>query len=148
MAGRNLTHRLYLVTLAAKGMLGLVQLAISVSIFLGLLDRMPALLRQLAAKELAEDPADFIAGRLLSATSGLPSAQTDFFAIYFAAHGFLHITVVFMLLNGWAWAYPMGILVLAAFIFYQAYEWLSVGGVMLPILSAIDLLVIWLTLVE
>ncbi len=144
----DLTHKLFLVTLIAKGVIGLGQLSVSASLALGLFDRMPALLQRLASGELAEDPTDFVAGRVLAMLDGLPTAHSDFYAIYFAAHGLLHVAVVAMLLKGWLWAYPTGIVMLVAFIAYQMSEWMAVGGPMLLVLSAVDVLVIALTVIE
>ena len=52
------------------------------------------------------------------------------------------------LLYGARWADYAAIAVLAAFVIYQVLEWFSVGGAMLLVLTAIDLAVIYLTVVE
>ncbi len=70
------------------------------------------------------------------------------FRLYFAAHGFLHVGVVAALLYGSAWANPATVAVLTVFVAYQMVEWFAVGGVMLVLLSALDLAVIYLTLIE
>jgi uncharacterized membrane protein len=144
----TLVHRVFVLTILGKGFLGLVQLATAAAVYLGVTDRLPALARSLVAAELAEDPNDFLAARILSLASKLPDTDATFYAIYFSAHGMLHVAVVLALLFGSAWAYPSAIVVLCAFIVYQILEWMSVGGLMLLVLSAIDLLVIYLTLLE
>ena len=68
--------------------------------------------------------------------------------MYFSAHGALHIGVVAALLYGAKWADIAAIGVLAAFVVYQVFEWFSVGGTMLLVLTAIDLAVIYLTVLE
>jgi len=60
----------------------------------------------------------------------------------------LHVAVVAALLYGARWADYAAIAVLAAFVIYQVLEWFSVGGAMLLVLTAIDLAVIYLTVVE
>lgn len=144
----SVAHWLFLATLAGKGLLGIVQIAVAVSITLGMFNRLPAIVQSFVAKELAEDPSDFIAGYLLATANSLPVAHADFFAIYFGAHGLLHVIVVALLLFGRVWAYPFAILVLVAFIVYQWIEWMSVGGTMLLLLGVIDVFVIYLTVLE
>lgn len=141
----RLNHWLFLSTLLAKGLLGVVQLLTAAAIFLGITDRLPALARSLVANELAEDPNDFLAARILDVAGMVPNADTSFYGLYFAAHGMLHVGVVAALLIGSVWAYPAAIAVLAVFVVYQIFEWISVGGAMLPVLSAIDIFVIYLT---
>lgn len=148
MKSTSFSHGLFVLTLLGKGILGVAQLAISIALMFGIYDRLPAIARSLTAGELAEDPGDFLAGRLLAAANALPETHSSFFAVYFAAHGLLHVAIVGLLLSGRVWAYPFGIVVLAAFILYQLFEWMSVGGAMLIVLSAIDLLVILLTVLE
>lgn len=146
-AGR-MGHRVFVLTLAAKGLLGLVQLAVAAAILSGASQGVPRLAHWLVAAELAEDPADPMASRIMAVAGALPGSATGFYAIYFAVHGLLHVGVVAALVAGAAWAYPATILVLVAFIVYQAVEWLAAGGAMLIVLSAIDVAVIWLTIRE
>ena len=141
-------HRLFLLSLAAKGALGTVQLATAAALALGLADRLPAIARKIFAAELSQDPNDFLATRLLALAGRVPGADMTFYQIYFAAHGLLHIGVVALLLSGHGAAYPAAIGVLAVFVVYQLFEWFHVGGSMLLLLTAIDLAVIALTLTE
>lgn len=144
----KLTHRLFILTILAKGSLGLVQLATAAAIFLGFTDRLPSLAQLLVAAELAEDPNDFLAARIMSLVGALPETDLTFYTYYFAAHGILHVAIVAALLMGANWAYPSTIAVLGIFVIYQILEWSAVGGTMLIVLSVIDLLVIYLTLLE
>jgi Predicted membrane protein len=52
------------------------------------------------------------------------------------------------LLAGVIWAYPAAIATLVGFILYQSAEWVHVGGIVLPVLTLIDVVVIYLTLRE
>lgn len=141
-------HLMFLFTLACKGALGAIQLATAGFLAIGGVDRLPALVQWVVRAELAEDPGDFVAAKLLDLAGRAPTADTGFYTIYFAAHGGLHVLVVAALLFEAAWAYPATLLVLCAFVVYQLAEWVSVGGTMLIVLSAIDLAVIALTLME
>ena len=143
-----LTHRLFLLTLGAKGVLGAAQLAIAAAILSGLSSEVPRLAHWLVAAELAEDPSDPFARSVIAAADALPGTDLTFYAIYFSLHGLLHAGVVAALIAGAVWAYPATLLVLAGFILYQAVEWFAAGGAMLLVLSAIDAVVIWLTIRE
>jgi uncharacterized membrane protein len=145
---RTWTHWLFMASILAKGSLGLIQIATSAAIFMGFVDRLPMLLQSVVASELAEDPNDFLAARLMTFANALPSTDMTFYTYYFAAHGILHVTVVAALIYGSLWAYPAAIAVLGIFVAYQIFEWVAVGGTMLLVLTAIDLIVIGLTFIE
>jgi uncharacterized membrane protein len=144
----SLNHRLFAVTLLAKGALGVLQLATAAAIFAGAVDRLPAFTQWLFGAELAENPNDFFATRAMSLADVIPTSDLAFYTTYFLAHGGLHIAIVVALLYGAAWAHRAAIVVLWAFVIYQLFEWLTVGGVALPILTAIDLTVIYITVRE
>jgi uncharacterized membrane protein len=144
----NWTHRLFLASILAKASLGALQLATAAAIFFGITARLPSLAQRLVSAELAEDPNDFLAARIMSLAGVIPKSDLTFYTYYFSAHGALHVVVVTALLSGARWAYPTTILVLAAFVVYQIFEWMAVGGAMLLLLSAIDIAVIYLTLLE
>ena len=144
----KIIHRFFMLTILAKGSLGLIQIATAVAIFFGVTSRLPSLAQSIIAAELAEDPNDFLAARIMSLVSALPETDLTFYTYYFAAHGLLHVAVVVALLVGANWAYPSAVVVLFVFVVYQISEWFTVGGAMLLVLSAIDVLVIYLTLIE
>ncbi len=143
-----LGRRLFLLTLGAKGALGAVQIAIAAAILSGLSREVPRIAHWMVAAELAEDPSDPFARRVVALANALPGTDLTFYAAYFGLHGLLHAGVVAALISGAFWAYPATVLVLAAFIAYQSVEWAVAGGTMLLVLSAIDAVVIWLTLRE
>ena len=140
----RLTHLLFLATLMGKAALGIVQLATGAALWLGVADKLPAMIQWLVRKELSEDPQDFLAARLMEFAGRLPGTDTGFYT----AHGLLHVVIVAALLLEALWAYPATVAVLAAFVIYQAFEYLHGGGTMLLVLSAIDIAVIVLTLME
>ena len=142
------THIAFVTTLLAKGFLGLTQLFIAAFIWSGLVQRLPEYATWFFREELIENPTDFAAGLVLKWVGVLPATDLSFYQIYFAAHGVLHVAVVVALLVGFRWAYAIAILVLGVFVVYQITEWFAVGGPMLLVLTAIDVAVIWLTLLE
>ena len=145
---KSLNHRLFAVTLFAKAVLGVLQLATAAAIFAGAADRLPALTQWFFRAELAENPNDFLATRAMSLAGVIPTSDLAFYTTYFLAHGGLHIAIVVALLYGAAWAHRAALFVLWAFVIYQLFEWLTVGGVALLVLTAIDLTVIYITVRE
>lgn len=145
---RQTGHQIFVVTLAAKAVLGAVQLLTAFAIYFGFAERLPALAQWLFKAELAEDPNDFLATYIVSLIGISPVSDLTFYTVYFSAHGALHIAVVVALLYGASWAHHAAIIVLWAFVAYQMFEWTRIGGTALLILTAIDLLVIYITLRE
>ena len=145
---RDAERRLFVITLIAKGILGVIQIAIAAAIFLGLADQMPVFAEWLFSAELAEDPDNFAATRIIALAGIVPTTDLTFYTAYFSAHGILHVALVIVLLLGIAWAHLAAIVVLLAFVAYQLFEWVAVGGIALPVLTAIDLFVIYLTVNE
>ncbi len=145
---RKVSHQLFLLTIIAKGLLGLVQLATALAIMFGKMQLLPKYIEWIFKAELGQDPKDFLATKIISLAGLIPHANLSFYMAYFLAHGLLHVGVVAALLYGAKWADYAAIAVLAAFVVYQVFEWFSIGGIMLLVLTAIDLAVIYLTVVE
>lgn len=141
-------HQVFVVILVSKGLLGILQMVIAGALYFGVMQDLPLYVQFLFQTELAEDPGDFLAAHILALVQLLPAAASDFYTIYFAAHGALHLVVVAALLGGHKWAHQAAIIVLTGFVVYQIFEWFAVGGPMLIVLSVIDLLVIYLTFLE
>lgn len=144
----EISHQLFLLTIIAKGLLGLVQLATAGAIMFGVTQQLPSFAEWIFRAELSQDPKDFLATKIISLAGMAPTADLSFYTIYFSAHGALHVAVVAALLSGARWADYAAIVVLVAFVVYQIFEWFLVGGTMLLVLTAIDLAVIYLTIME
>lgn len=142
------SHQLFLLTIVAKGLLGFLQLATAAAILFGATQQLPKFAEWIFRAELSQDPKDFLATKIMSIAGSIPHADLSFYTVYFSAHGALHIGIVAALLYGARWADVAAIAVLAAFVVYQVFEWFSIGGTMLLVLTAIDLAVIYLTILE
>ncbi|MBF9036362.1 DUF2127 domain-containing protein [Rhodobacterales bacterium HKCCE2091] len=141
-------HRIFILTLIGKAALGTAQLLIAAGIWAGIAARLPGIVERMFAAETARDPTDFLARHLIRLAELIRASDLSFYLLYFAYHGVLHLAVAAALLYGAMWAYPAGILTLAAFCVIQTVEWLHEGGFILPLLTLIDLAVIWMTWVE
>jgi uncharacterized membrane protein len=142
------THRIFIAVLLGKAVLGTVQLVIGVALYFGILTYAPLIAGWLVRNELSEDPHDFLASKVMSLANMAPMTDATFYMTYFAAHGVLHLGVVAALLWGARWANHVAVVVLGLFVVFQLIEWLRMGGVLLLILTAIDLAVIYLTVRE
>ena len=103
---------------------------------------------RLTQHELAEDPRDLIANYFLHAASHWSLSGQRFAAAYLFSHGVIKIGLVWALLKHKLWAYPLSIIVFAAFIVYQLYRFTFTRGLGLIALSLFDLVVIWLIYLE
>lgn len=96
-------------------------------------------------KEFAEDPHDLVATVLLHSVERLSISAKVFAGVYLLAHGVLKLWLVIGLLRERLWIYPVSMAVFALFIVYQLYRFGITQSVWMLALSALDLLVIWLT---
>ena len=102
----------------------------------------------LTRRELSEAPKDAIANALLHAARHFSIETQSFYGFYFASHGALKLLVVILLMRGVLWAYPGAVVLLSAFVTYQLYLWSLHHGMAMLLLSALDGVVIALTVHE
>jgi uncharacterized membrane protein len=95
--------------------------------------------------ELSEDPRDFIATHLLSASHGLAHGGKTRAAFYLLSHGVTKVALVVVLLCNKLWAYPSMIALLTLFIAYQLYRISHAHSLGLILLTLFDVFVVWLT---
>jgi uncharacterized membrane protein len=67
-----------------------------------------------------------------------------FYAFYLLSHGLVNVALVIGLLRGRLWAYPVSLAVLVAFIAYQGYRYSYTHSIGLMVLTAFDIVIIWL----
>lgn len=101
----------------------------------------------LLRRELAEDPSDALAGRLMHLAHGtdLSEAALRFAAIYLMLHGGAKLVLVAALFKDKLWAYPVMIGFLLVFIVYQTYRIVVDHSLLLILLTAFDAVLLWLT---
>ena len=94
---------------------------------------------------LSEDPHDLIANYFLHAAQNYSVSAQHFTALYLVSHGAVKLLVIWGLLKEELWCYPIALVVFSLFIFYQLYRFTHTHSVWMLVLTAVDLLVIWLT---
>lgn len=68
-----------------------------------------------------------------------------FVAVYLLLHGVVKVAIVTALLLGTRGVYPWALGALIAFVLFQTYQLIRSPGVGLALLTALDLLIVWLT---
>lgn len=143
-----LAHRAFAVGLLAKAAFALVEFLLGLGLFFVGSGTIRAAIRALTIHEIAEDPADPIAGFLLGQAGLLTDSLERFYAVYLSSHGVLKLVMVVLLLRGAIWAYPLGIAILLGFIAYQVGLMASEPRLGLALLTSLDMIVVTLTLLE
>jgi uncharacterized membrane protein len=124
-------HRIFVVSIAAKGLHALIEVAGGLALYL------------LGASTIA----DLIRPHEWLADHFRPSEQY-FYAFYLLSHGVVKAVLVFFLLREKLWAYPASMVVFGLFIVYQLYRYSFTHDIGLIFLSVFDLFVIYLALHE
>jgi uncharacterized membrane protein len=137
--------RTFRVTVAVKGLDGLLETIVGTSLLFVSPNSIYHLVTTLTSHELAQDPTDFFARHLLNSASHLNRGATLYSALYLLAHGTAKVVLVGLVLRNKLWAYPWMIALLLAFIAYQVYQLTSKFSIALILLSLFDALVVWLT---
>ena len=142
---RGPLHWLFETSLLLKGIFAALE---SVAGFGLLVTGHSAIMRMadwLTRNELIEDPTDPMAAHIGNLAARFDASSQHFYAIYLLTHGLVKLVVVLLLARKIAAAYPLAIAVFAAFIAYQLHRWSLTHSPMMLILSAFDMLLIWLT---
>ena len=140
----KLAHLGFLMSMLAKGLLGLSQLLGGILLWLVPASNISKWVAGLARLELVEDPNDPMAQFVLRLATSTPITNENFYLIYLLIHGVLNLGLVLALVAGFKWAYPLSIAALVGFVLYQGYKITLGAGVVMIILSTIDIIVIWL----
>lgn len=123
-------HRLFVVSLAVKGVHALAEIAIGLALALFSTGAVLSLLERV-------DPHHAIARAFTPAEHG-------YYTFYFLSHGAVNLALVVGLLREKLWAYPATFAVLTLFIAYQLYRFSVTSDPGLIVLSLLDLIVIGL----
>ncbi|SHE41560.1 Uncharacterized membrane protein [Loktanella atrilutea] len=111
-------------------------------------DTIRATAAALTGSELVRDPTDRIARAIMHWATTLNPAGEHFYIVYLLGHGAIHVIVVTALLMKSRIAYPFSLATLMAFVAYQTWEWLHTFDPALLVLTAIDVCVITIVILE
>lgn len=102
----------------------------------------------LFAKELAEDPHDFIATHIVHWASQFSAGVKWFLAIYFLTHSIIKLGLLIGLWYEKIKLYPIAIGIFVLFIAYQVYKYIISPSGWLIYLTVLDLIFIGLAILE
>lgn len=145
---RSLLHAAFETGIALKGIDGLLEIVGGLLLWQEKRVALNHVVKALTQHELSEDPHDFVATRLVRAVRHFGHGEKRFAALYLGLHGVVKIVLVAALWRNKLWAYPAMIAVLLGFIGYQIYRMSLTPTIFLAGLTAIDAVVVWLTLME
>ena len=110
--------------------------------------RLNKLIILLTQHELSEDPRDFIANYIIKFSSGFSISTQHFGVFYLFSHGIIKLILIYLLWKKKIWSYPLAVVFLILFIFYQIYRYTFTHSIWLIYLTVFDIIMIVLTLVE
>ncbi|MCL5096247.1 MAG: DUF2127 domain-containing protein [Candidatus Omnitrophica bacterium] len=135
-------HRLFIVGVWIKGFDGIMETVAGFIFLFVSRGTLISVLFSLTHPELMEDPDDWVANTLRHQFSQMSVGGKLFGGVYLLVHGLLKLFLVAGLLRGRLWSFPTGMIVLVAFIGYQAYRMLHHFSVGLAFLTVLDGLII------
>ena len=138
----------YRISLSAKGLLGLTQILGGLTLLFSPSGAAQKAVMWMARYELAEDPDDPLARAVADWAGKLTQATESFYTIYLLGHGMLNLGVVLALLLRVRGAYHASLAVLVAFVGYQMVLYTRAPDPMILVLTAIDVAIIALVIVE
>ena len=135
-------------SLLGKAILGLVQVLGGLFLLVMTGNAIRATADALTRSELAQDPTDRVARAVMHWATTINPAAENFYIVYLLGHGAIHFVVVTALLLKSRIAYPFSLATLMAFVAYQSWEWLHTFDPALLVLTAIDVVVIVIVIIE
>lgn len=141
-------HAAFEVSLALKGAFALAEVVAGLLTYLVTPQFVLDLVHAITKTELTEDPRDFVASHLLHAAQNLSVSSQHFAAFYLLSHGIIKLGLIIGLWRGKLAYYPAAIVVFGLFIVYQIYRYSFTQSPLLLLITALDGVVIWLTLTE
>ena len=139
---------LFRVAMAVKGLDGALELIGAITLLFVTQQEVQRVVTAVVAHDLLGPPDGSLARHFIAGTAEFASGNRAFAITYLALHGIVKIALVVALLLRWRPAFPAAIVVLGAFVLYELYRATQTGSVLLPILAAIDIVVIMLVIRE
>jgi uncharacterized membrane protein len=138
-------HRFFEITLLLKAVFAVGEIVVAIGVYIAPLDAVSEFIGAITDAELAAHPRDIVAVHLAEWARNLSVCTQHFVALYLLSHGAAKLWVIIGLLRERLWYYPVALVVFTLFIAYQIYRYTLTHSVFLLLITAIDLVVIWLT---
>jgi uncharacterized membrane protein len=135
---------LFRTVLVVKGLDGLLEIFGAITLWLLGPGRIIDFIYRITQSKINEDPHELVATHVRHAASHISVSGDHFMAAYLLINGVVKVVVVLAVLRGKLWAYPLAIAVFGCLVVYQLYRFTFTHGTGLLLLTAFDLLLIWL----
>jgi uncharacterized membrane protein len=143
------TERLFRIAIAIKGIDGAAQLVGGVILALVPASAVTGLVHAVVTRDLLGDPGGTLATHLEAAAENFAGGGTRTFAVvYLIAHGLVKLGLVVALARKIMPAYPVAVVVLAAFVVYEIIRAVHTHSIALPFFAALDVVIIVLVIRE
>ncbi|GAA3044329.1 DUF2127 domain-containing protein [Pseudonocardia yunnanensis] len=136
------TERLFRLAMFVKGLDGAIELIGAIALLLVPAALVNQLVADVISRDLVGSPDGFLARHLVAGTAEFASGNRTFVILYLGLHGVVKLALVVALLRRWMPAYPVAAVVLSVFVAYELYRAVRTGSVVLPVLAAVDILII------
>jgi uncharacterized membrane protein len=103
---------------------------------------------EFAEQEITNDPNDFFANLLINSVKDFTAGTYLFTVIYLIFHGVINLGLAIVLFKNKIWAYPLAMGGFSVFIVYQIYRYFHTFSPMLLALTAFDIFVVIIILLE
>ncbi|OCZ49825.1 DUF2127 domain-containing protein [Dehalobacter sp. TeCB1] len=145
---REIFHISFEIGLLLKGLDSLLEIIGGIFLIFLTPDRLNWLIRLLTQHELSEDPQDKFSNLLVTLGHSFSISTQDFGVFYLVSHGIIKSVLILLLWRKKLWAYPLAVLSLVLFIAYQIYRYTFSPSVFLILLTGLDIIMIFLTIME
>lgn len=115
-------HIAYLVTIAVKGVDGVIETLLGLLIAITGPDRLYGLVLHFTTPELENNPGNRTAAAFQHGAAGLAHAPHGFTIFYLLMHGILKSGIAINLLRGKRWIFAPACVILTGFILYMGYH--------------------------
>lgn len=137
------TERLFRIAITLKGLDGALQLIGALILAFIPATVVTGFVNAVITRDLLGDPSGTLARHLETAAEHFAGGGTKTFAVaYLLAHGLLKLGLVWALARKWVRAYPVAMVVLAAFVVYEIYRAFETHSIALPFFAALDAVII------
>lgn len=140
----TLLDKTYEIGILLKGIDGLLEMLGGILLLVVKPSTITGVAAFLTQRELSHDPHDFIANHILLYARDLAQGSHVFAVVFLLTHGLVKIVLVAALLRNYRWAYPFALITLGLFVVYQLYRMVIEPTWGMGLLTALDLIIIWL----
>jgi uncharacterized membrane protein len=145
---RSALHTTFAISIAFKGIDGVLEIIGAALLLMAKPAQIQKMVGILTQHELSRDPDDAVANYLVHAAEQLSVSGQLFGSVFLLFHGVVKIVLVWALLKSKLWAYPLAILIFAAFAVYQTYRYAKTHSAEMVVLTVLDVIVIALAWAE